>query len=147
MKYVALECNKCGLIEVFPEYKRYEGLNCEKCKGALIPKGEAKVFERKESSLNLKVNIDDMQLEKLKNDIEFTNNFFKSIYKYEYEVLTKDDYIREFLCSRKRWYRGKEDSINLEELWKKVSKGYNFVIRAGETIYSVDYLNNIIGSK
>ena len=138
MKYMALECNKCGLIEVFPDSKRYEGLNCEKCKGALIPKGEAKVFERKESSLNLK---------KVKSDTKFSKHFFKSKYQHEYEVLTKDDYIREFLCSRKRWYRGKDDSINLEDLWKKVSKGYNFVIRAGETIYSVDYLNNLIGSK
>lgn len=145
MKYRALECHKCGFIEVFPEYKRYEGLNCERCKGPLIPKGEAKVFKGKESSLNLKVNVDDRQLEKLKDDIEFTKKLFESIYQYDYDVLSKSDYIRDYLCSGRRMMKGSKES--LDDLWKRVSKGYNFVIRAGETIYSVGYLNNILGEK
>lgn len=92
----------------------------------------------------LKFKIESEGLEKIreatkeiKNDLEEINKFFKN--KCEYEVVTKEQFIKEFICSNEYF-----PTKLVEERWDKISKGFNFVIRAGENLYDLECFNNKI---
>ncbi|MGG5463498.1 hypothetical protein [Clostridium sp. B9] len=92
----------------------------------------------------LKFKIESEGLEKIreatkeiKNDLEEINKCFKN--RCEYEVVTKEQFIKEFICSNEYF----PNNI-VEERWNKISKGFNFVIRAGKHLYDVECFNNKI---
>ncbi|ELC8385991.1 TPA: hypothetical protein I9094_000018 [Clostridium perfringens] len=66
--------------------------------------------------------------------------------KKEFRILSKDSFIEWFLCNSSEIINNK--ITNSEEacrVWEEVRKEYNFVILAGEMIYSVEYFNKVIG--
>lgn len=72
--------------------------------------------------------------------------------KFEYKVVTRDDYIRYILNSMNASSMGREIVPRIVEEWNRIRKGYNFVILVGNEeepmIYSVDYFDkNILGVK
>lgn len=96
--------------------------------------------------------------EKIKNyfindtiESSVTNLYFRNnINNFRYKVMTKDNYIEYMLNKREAETINKNTVSCIIERWNKVSKGYNFVIAAGNCnssmIYSVDYFNeHIVG--
>lgn len=67
---------------------------------------------------------------------------------FRYRVITKDDFIRYFINSKKACNITKNTFKVAEEAWNKTRKGYNFVIAVGNEVlmfYSIDSFNELIG--
>ncbi|UUR88522.1 hypothetical protein [Clostridium perfringens] len=102
-----------------------------------------------DKTINFKVKSEGLnELEKItreiKNNLKGANKYFNNINKNEYEVITKEQFVKEYLCSNEPFEVAISFRRELEERWEKISKGFNFVIRAGKNLYSVDYFNEKI---
>lgn len=95
----------------------------------------------------LKFKIESEGLEKIreatreiKNNLEEINECFKN--RCEYEIVTKEQFIKEYLCNTYRISPGTREM--LEERWKKISEDFKFVIKVGKMYFSVNHFNNKI---
>lgn len=80
--------------------------------------------------------------------IRLINTGFYNIDTFRYRVITKDDFIRYFINSKKACNITKNTFKVAEEAWNKTRKGYNFVIAVGNEVlmfYSIDSFNELIG--
>lgn len=80
--------------------------------------------------------------------IRLINMGFDNIDTFRYRVMTKDDFIRYFVNSKKAPNITKNTFKVAEEAWNKTRKGYNFVIAVGNEVlmfYSIDSFNDHIG--
>lgn len=62
-EYIALRCDKCGLVNVFPSIIG-DGNRCIECKGPLTPIGDARVYKKKNQSIRIDVEVDTTQIDK-----------------------------------------------------------------------------------
>lgn len=97
----------------------------------------------------LKFKIESEGLEKIreatkeiKNDLEEINKCFKN--RCEYEIVTKEQFVKEYLCNIQLYRISPGTRDMLEKRWEKISDGFNFVIKAGNMHYSVNHFNNKI---
>ncbi|WP_419867575.1 hypothetical protein [Clostridium perfringens] len=70
----AYKCQKCGIINVV-NTKFRDGLNCERCKGPLIPIGDA-VVKESNKKINMSVELDTTELLR---ELEALSIYIKSI--------------------------------------------------------------------
>jgi len=80
--------------------------------------------------------------------IRLINMGFDNIDTFRYRVMTKDDFIRYFVNSKKAQNITKNTFKVAEKVWNDTRKGYNFVIAAGNEVlmfYSIDSFNKLIG--
>lgn len=81
--------------------------------------------------------------------IRLINMELSNIDNFRYRVVTKDDFIRYMVNSKKASNITKNTFKVLEEAWNKTRRGYNFVIAVGNEelmFYSIDSFNEHIGS-
>lgn len=80
--------------------------------------------------------------------IRLINTGFYNIDTFRYRVITKDDFIRYFVNSKKACNITNNTFKVAEEAWNKTRKEYNFVIAVGNEVlmfYSIDSFNKLIG--
>ena len=83
-----------------------------------------------------------------KKVFECINKGFDNIDTFRYRVITKDDFIRYFVNSKKAQNINKNTFKDIEGHWNKLRKGYNFAIAVGNEqlmFYSIDSFNKLIG--
>ena len=61
-EYIAFRCDECGMISVFPSIIG-DGNRCIECKGFITPIGEARVYKKRDQSINLGIDVDTTQLD------------------------------------------------------------------------------------
>ncbi|EHK2349283.1 hypothetical protein KCL53_002429 [Clostridium perfringens] len=85
-------------------------------------------------SITVGIEVDEEEFRKAKEKIEELNN------EKIYEVITKDEYIKDYICGM-----GMNANIDfIKDHWNQISKGFNFVIKAGDKYYSVERFNEVI---
>lgn len=99
-------------------------------------------IKEEQSKSDLVINV------RMKVDEESFENFKRKIIEIKgelnnekiYEVITKDEYIKGYICGM-----GINANIDfIKEHWDQISKGFNFVIKAGDKYYSVEKFNEVI---
>lgn len=81
--------------------------------------------------------------------IRLINMELSNMDNFRYRVVTKDDFIRYMVNSKKSSNITKNTFKVAEEAWNKTRRGYNFVIAVGNEelmFYSIDSFNEHIGS-
>ena len=63
MKYIALKCEECGLVSVFPTSVS-DGISCLECGGYITDFGHAKVQGKRMSEMTIDVEVNTKQLDK-----------------------------------------------------------------------------------
>lgn len=80
--------------------------------------------------------------------IRLINMGFDNIDTFRYRVITKDDFIRYMINSRKARNITNDTFKDVEGYWNELRKGYNFAIAVGNEqlmFYSIDSFNKLIG--
>lgn len=62
----------------------------------------------------------------------------------KYLIITEHEYVEERLCKMKPSCISQKTVGRLKESFNKISGEYNFVIKAGEMVYGVEYFNYYI---
>lgn len=97
--------------------------------------------EQSENNLviNVRVKTDEESFEIFKRKLNELKEELRN--KKEFRILTKDSFIEWYLCKDSELTNSEEAN----RVWEEVRKEYNFVILAGEMIYSVSCFNKMFG--
>ena len=63
MKYIALKCEECGLVNIFPS-NNCDGHGCIHCGGFITPLGKAEIYGKRISKMTIDVEVNTKQLDK-----------------------------------------------------------------------------------
>ena len=63
MEYIALKCEECGLVSIFPR-NYFDGYGCIECDGIVFVIGDAKIYGKRVSEMNIDVKVNTKQLDK-----------------------------------------------------------------------------------
>lgn len=79
-EWVAFKCLDCGITNIITKYK-CDGHRCIECGGAIGPIGEARVHEECKAYMNIGINIDTTELDKVLEKAEILYKTFLEINK------------------------------------------------------------------
>jgi len=63
MEYIALKCEECGLVNIFPS-NNCDGHGCIHCGQFITPLGKAEIYRKRISEMNIDVKVNTKQLDK-----------------------------------------------------------------------------------
>ena len=111
-----------------------EGIKEIECAENFLELKDLQNEKKTDLSITVGIEVDEEEFRKAKEKIEELNN------EKVYEVITKDEYIKDYICGM-----GMNANIDfIKDHWNQISKGFNFVIKAGDKYYSVERFNEVI---
>ncbi|HGD0580858.1 hypothetical protein [Clostridium perfringens] len=120
----------CGL-EIVKDIAEIDDIECIE---NFIETKDLQNKKKTDLSITVGIEVDEEEFRKAKEKIEELNN------EKIYEVVTKDEYIKGYICGM-----GMNANIDfIKDHWNQISKGFNFVIKAGDKYYSVERFNEVI---
>ena len=63
MEHIALKCEECGLVNIFPS-NNCDGHNCIECTGRVYVIGDAEIYGKRVSEMTIDVKVNTKQLDK-----------------------------------------------------------------------------------
>ncbi|ELU5587483.1 hypothetical protein ACV3R5_10745 [Clostridium perfringens] len=117
----AYKCQKCGVINVV-NTKFRDGLNCERCKGPLIPIGDA-VVKESNNKINMSVELDTTELLR---ELEALSIYIKSITDdAEYRLNKTNNHIESIMKRNVNIDNTIQDKLVIEDFTGKIVHGFN----------------------
>lgn len=95
-EYIILRCKACGMLHVIHRKMTADGFSCRDCGGGpLRPMGHAIMLGQMANEINVKVNVDTSELDKLQRRVdelnESTSRMFKRLIGARGEMMRHDD--------------------------------------------------------